>query len=861
MFMYDMKKNQCKSLVVGIICMVLFSGAYESKAQNTFQQPDSSFPTGALEAPLVIDDTEQYKKGTLHIGTEASNVSISPTEIIVGDGASSPTKGKMSVSGGKVLVSIPVHAPGGLCIGSTHCKTSWAEAGSSQWDIVPGGIGYTDGNVGIMTRSPSSTLSVVGPLDITSDNVAARKMYIGYNAAGNYAFISPFETSVGWKNLVINGGGGVVAVGTATTSVDSIPDVALNVGGAVNASELYKNGQPFDGSGSFPVTLPGGGNFDFVANENTSQPVQGWTGFNFSSSPNNSKRIIIGVDSGKSHNVFDIEDIQNWEHKMELRADGGAFFRRGVTFGDSQVISNGMKIGNKWAFASVTSTGERVIGYNSFFDDIAKKYKRNEAETASQIVFSSNGDIHFQVAGNGGAGSEISKWNEGLYLKNSINDVSVGINTTNPRGAFEVIGDGDVLLKSGTQAGSVNIGTNGLVDVKLAGNLVAKNMVTARRMVFSSDPNQDGDSEYRVTSVGGGVKVENNDAGYPAMYVKNSNGAGVGLMVDAEKANVGTAAFKVVGLNENSIGFQAENSDETRKMFFVPEIGSGGYNNLSKQGDAGIFYEKTNGFVIAPQNIALGEKGIRITPEGKVGIGMSDPDMELHVNGNMKISEKEVQQTTKTAWWYVPNIGKKTGARQLKCDKDPLDTNVWSFCPVDEYTEETGTEGEYGYSTYCSVFANKKCINTNYRGWQYKTKIAGADIIGGDIYASKVIANNVPGVDVWSGSINEGYTMAKIYSDGKFKMCLDESDGRTPNTGWCDNPSNYYLQKENVNKAKVCTLRTNDDRKGDGGCRLSKNGCFEVTKGGAWSTFNGDLGCEDGGADGGYTTVYVVYEE
>lgn len=71
------------------------------------------------------------------------------------------------------------------------------------------------------------------------------------------------------------------------------------------------------------------------------------------------------------------------------------------------------------------------------------------------------------------------------------------------------------------------------------------------------------------------------------------------------------------------------NSTTKRKIFVVPHLANAGYNSLSKEGDAGMFWTDganngtngTEGFVIAPNSAS--SNGIRIDADGSVGIGTS----------------------------------------------------------------------------------------------------------------------------------------------------------------------------------------------------------------------------------------------
>ena len=117
---------------------------------------------------------------------------------------------------------------------------------------------------------------------------------------------------------------GAVGIGTSLVSSGYL----LDVNGNTRAADFCTSGNPskclstMSAALTFPIALPAGngmGGFDFTLAFNN------WTGINLANSEIN-KRIILGVDATRTGNVFDIEDVTNWNHRMELRADGSAAF-------------------------------------------------------------------------------------------------------------------------------------------------------------------------------------------------------------------------------------------------------------------------------------------------------------------------------------------------------------------------------------------------------------------------------------------------------------------------------------------------------------------------------------------------------
>ncbi len=88
-------------------------------------------------------------------------------------------------------------------------------------------------------------------------------------------------------------------------------------------------------------------------------------------------------------------------------------------------------------------------------------------------------------------------------------------------------------------------------------------------------------------------------------------------------------------------------------IILAPHLDNGSFNPLSKDGDTGIIFDSGvidgGSLVIGPWSNTV--KGIRITADGTVGIGITFPGtFKLYVNGSLKVNSATTEKITNTAW-------------------------------------------------------------------------------------------------------------------------------------------------------------------------------------------------------------------
>ncbi|MBC7775795.1 MAG: hypothetical protein H7246_10215 [Phycisphaerae bacterium] len=194
-------------------------------------------------------------------------------------------------------------------------------------------------------------------------------------------------------------------------------------------------------------------------------------------------------------------------------------------------------------------------------------------------------------------------------------NANVGIGTSTPTQKLQLKG-GNILLDyaSGVTTGNLFFGG---VTAPSPGT-PANGM---RLSFFNPSSNKNGYIDVRTsgsTTPNDGLvfRVDGINGGTERMRIRADNGnIGIGTSVPGHKLHVNATASAnsaIVNINDS----------EGRRIFFVPKLGTNGYNNLSLSNDAGIFWADKSigntsaGFVIAPHQNAHWA-GMRLHADGK----------------------------------------------------------------------------------------------------------------------------------------------------------------------------------------------------------------------------------------------------
>lgn len=213
-------------------------------------------------------------------------------------------------------------------------------------------------------------------------------------------------------------------------------------------------------------------------------------------------------------------------------------------------------------------------------------------------------------------GVPLFNWTFGLYIEHDTN-TGGGLFVNNPStatGAFGIYSmstNGNSIISwsnAGNAVNATSLSGDGILGNTTSGNAIHGISTFAGRAGFFE----------------GNVTVNGNQ------YISGNLQSGSFTAEVATTQNISAASFK---------------SGTNRQLFVVPNLGGSGFNYLSQAGDHGIFFSdglgsgnqnQSAGLVIGPWK--GGNTGIRISNDGKVGIGVAQPQHALDVDGEGLIS-------------------------------------------------------------------------------------------------------------------------------------------------------------------------------------------------------------------------------
>lgn len=234
----------------------------------------------------------------------------------------------------------------------------------------------------------------------------------------------------------------------------------------------------------------------------------------------------------------------------------------------------------------------------------------------------------------------------GGYLLNaggallSLSGTNVGIGTSTPSAKLQVVGN-SMFGTTTTTTNYSSVAINGDLAIQQAApliNFVSGNGITRFGYIYHA-------------GVTGDMQILNQQNTVLAFGTNNVNL----LYLSSSNVGIGTstpsAKLEVLGGATNDATPEFRISGSNGRIEFYNSLANNSYNPIVETGDKALIFTEgttdTGDFVIAPWASTI--RGLRMTSNGDVGIGVSVPSTTLHVNGNISGTYLAVSDKTTTA--------------------------------------------------------------------------------------------------------------------------------------------------------------------------------------------------------------------